>query len=610
MVYFCGKVIFVKRFTFVVLLVVLAMGSASFLTQNVSCQPLSWRYKAPAEVYSASVSADGNYLIAGTKDNNILFFDKELVQGREVWKSTAVRSVVTTAISSDGSYVAAGSDDAVVYFFDRDFTGNKALWQYMVKGPAKSVSMSGDGNYLAAGSYDKRVYLFDKKFTNKAPLWYYIAGDQVTSVAISRDGNYIAAASRDRYVYSFDRVYTGQTFRWRFLTEAAVLSAAISADGSSIAAGSMDTYFYFAEQGFARGTYSWRLKTGGKVNSVAVSGDGNYIAAGSDDGFVYLCDKKFTGNNYLWRFQTGGKVLSVDLDYDGTYVIAGSEDNYVYLFDRKLTAKTYLWRYLTGQNVEQMAGGGPYDADVYSVSISDTGEYMAAGSEDSHLYFFAAPTGEQITTETTQATTTVVTTVVTTKGMCIIASAAYGSELSPNVQALRTFRDKLVLSTFAGTEFMKAFNAWYYSFSPTVAECIARSPTLQSLVRAMIYPLIGILQLATFAYTSVGFNRELGVVVAGVVASGLIGVVYHVPWLTVLLGYARKRRGFALHVSSLKPFFYAWIGTAALIAVAEILLAGTLMIIATAAFVLLTLTLTATVSASLIARRLIRIRND
>ena len=605
---------FLKRFTSVLLLVVLAMSFTSLLTLSVSSQPLSWRYKAPAEVYSVAVSADGNYIIAGTKDNNILFFDKELVTGRELWKTTAVRSVVTTTISSDGNYVAAGSDDAVVYFFDRDFTANRALWQYMVKGPAKSVSISGDGKYLAAGSYDRRIYLFDRKFTNKAPLWYYIAGDQVSSVAISRDGNYIAAASRDRYVYSFDKEYTGQTFRWRFLTEAEVLSVAISADGSSIAAGSMDTYFYFAEQNFAKGTYSWRLKTGGKVNSVAVSGDGNYIAAGSDDGFVYLCDRKFTGNNYLWRFQTGGKVLSVGVDYDGSNVMAGSADNYVYLFDRKLTAKTYLWRYLTGQNVEERAGGGPFDADVYSVSISDTAEYMAAGSEDSHVYFFAAPTGEQITTETTptttQATTTVVTTVVTTKGMCIIASAAYGSELSPAVQALRTFRDKLVLSTFAGTEFMKAFNAWYYSFSPTVAGYVASSPALRAVVRAIIHPLIGILQLSTSAYAALSFNRELGIVVAGLVASGLIGLAYHAPWLTVLLGYGKRRRGFVLHIRSLKPFIYAWIGTLAVIGVAEILLAETLMIIATAAFVLLTIALTATISATLIVQKLIRTRKN
>jgi hypothetical protein len=59
---------------------------------------------------------------------------------------------------------------------------------------------------------------------------------------------------------------------------------------------------------------------------------------------------------------------------------------------------------------------------------------------------------------------------------CIIATTTYGSELTPEVQLLRGFRDKIVLSTFAGSQFMKLFYAWYYSFSPDVAVFIASHP--------------------------------------------------------------------------------------------------------------------------------------
>ena len=38
---------------------------------------------------------------------------------------------------------------------------------------------------------------------------------------------------------------------------------------------------------------------------------------------------------------------------------------------------------------------------------------------------------------------------------CIIATSTYGSELSPEVQFLREFRDDTVLNTFAGSGFMK-----------------------------------------------------------------------------------------------------------------------------------------------------------
>jgi len=108
---------------------------------------------------------------------------------------------------------------------------------------------------------------------------------------------------------------------------------------------------------------------------------------------------------------------------------------------------------------------------------------------------------------------------------CIIASAAYGSELAPEVQSLRMFRDRKILSTFAGAQFMKIFNAFYYSFSPTVASIIASSPVLAAVVRALVYPLIYILQVSSSVFNALGFAPELGVVALGLFSGALVGIV-------------------------------------------------------------------------------------
>ena len=55
-------------------------------------------------------------------------------------------------------------------------------------------------------------------------------------------------------------------------------------------------------------------------------------------------------------------------------------------------------------------------------------------------------------------------------GGCLIATAAFGSEMAPQVQLLRELRDNTVLQTQAGTTFMTGFNQFYYSFSPAVAD--------------------------------------------------------------------------------------------------------------------------------------------
>lgn len=115
-----------------------------------------------------------------------------------------------------------------------------------------------------------------------------------------------------------------------------------------------------------------------------------------------------------------------------------------------------------------------------------------------------------------------------TGGGCLIATAAFGSELSPQVQFLREFRDQRILSTVAGQSFMNVFNAWYYSFSPYVADYERQNPIFQTSVKYAIYPLIGILSLSEQSYSLAGQN-EYSTVIAGLTASSLIGAVYFWP---------------------------------------------------------------------------------
>jgi hypothetical protein len=78
----------------------------------------------------------------------------------------------------------------------------------------------------------------------------------------------------------------------------------------------------------------------------------------------------------------------------------------------------------------------------------------------------------------------------TTGGGCLIATAAFGSELSPQVQMLREIRDNAVLGTASGTAFMTGFNQFYYSFSPTIADWERENPIFQDAVRITITPLL------------------------------------------------------------------------------------------------------------------------
>lgn len=72
-------------------------------------------------------------------------------------------------------------------------------------------------------------------------------------------------------------------------------------------------------------------------------------------------------------------------------------------------------------------------------------------------------------------------------GGCIVATAAYGSELAPQVQRLREAREALA-GTEAGSALLHAFNAAYYSVAPAVADAQRQSPEFNGAVRAAIAP--------------------------------------------------------------------------------------------------------------------------
>jgi len=83
-------------------------------------------------------------------------------------------------------------------------------------------------------------------------------------------------------------------------------------------------------------------------------------------------------------------------------------------------------------------------------------------------------------------------------GGCLIATAAFGSEMAPQVQFLREIRDNMVLQTESGTSFMAGFNQFYYSFSPTIADYERENPAFKEAVKIALTPLLTSLTLLQY----------------------------------------------------------------------------------------------------------------
>ena len=121
-------------------------------------------------------------------------------------------------------------------------------------------------------------------------------------------------------------------------------------------------------------------------------------------------------------------------------------------------------------------------------------------------------------------------------GGCLIATATYGSELTPQVQQLRELRDNKLLQTESGSAFMESFNDFYYSFSPGIADYERENPYFKEAVKIAIIPMISSLSILNH----VDMETDAEVLSYGISLILLnVGMYVGVP-ATVVMGIRKK----------------------------------------------------------------------
>jgi hypothetical protein len=123
-------------------------------------------------------------------------------------------------------------------------------------------------------------------------------------------------------------------------------------------------------------------------------------------------------------------------------------------------------------------------------------------------------------------------------GGCLIATAAYGSEMAPQVQFLREIRDGKIMATESGTAFMTGFNQFYYSFSPAVADYERENPMFKEAVKLTLTPLLT--SLAILNYVDIDTEQEMLGYGIGVILLN-IGMYFVAP-AAVIIAIKNRRK--------------------------------------------------------------------
>jgi len=327
--------------------------------KNLRSSNFIWNYTAEDAINSVAMSSNGNYIVAGSADNKVYFFDR--INSIPLWNFTTGGSISSVAISPDGQYIVAGSFDSKVYLFNK--TSSSPLWSYTTGGSIISIDISSDGQYIVAGSVDNNVYLFNR--TNPAPLWSYTTGGSISSLAISSDGLYIVAGTfnPDGKDYLFER--DSSTPLWYYNSTFHVTSVAISSDGQYIISGDVSGDLYFFDKSSSTPLWNYTVSSF-SIDCVDISLDGQNVVMGDSGGTIYFFDKS-NSIPLWWNSDLWGTINSVAISSNGQYIALGSGQK-VYLFDKDNSIP--LWSYTTENTIS-------------SVAISYEGQYIIAGNLDS-----------------------------------------------------------------------------------------------------------------------------------------------------------------------------------------------------------------------------------
>jgi len=197
--------------------------------------------------------------------------------GIVLWE-TREPGISSASITANGKYLVVGTKvgrNSEVILYAENGTN---LWRYPAPDGIEFVAISQDGNTIAA-VHSYRLIVLDNKGTILSEV---IPKYHPTSIAISPDGSQIVTGS----------TFGGQSFNrsgsqlWQAYDEG-INSIAISMDGQTIISGSQKNVSYFNENG----TLMWGVPVDRAVASISISADGDTILAGSYNGTVYLLNR-------------------------------------------------------------------------------------------------------------------------------------------------------------------------------------------------------------------------------------------------------------------------------------------------------------------------------
>lgn len=305
--------------------------------------------------YWVDISNNGAYAAAGGKATPKAGFVRAYAVAGTGQSRTRLLDYPTTArvnqvgLSADGTWLAAGAEK--LYLFKRGSDGTyKLTGSYDAGSTVETIGISADGKRVIAGSYNSLLLVFDNTDGTLAkPTQWKLPSSYSHSIRLTPDGTTFVAGGPSGYVYYFDideLKKTGKpTLSYQCPAQSAVYGVAVADDGSYFAgvcnnssADKKGLVFYIQRTG-STGTLKWTYKTDRNPNCVSLNQATGHVAVadGHPDGTpgnFYLLDATSSSpdGSLIWQYGTGNMSWPIMISSKGNAIAAGSDDSKIYYF--------------------------------------------------------------------------------------------------------------------------------------------------------------------------------------------------------------------------------------------------------------------------------------
>jgi hypothetical protein len=478
--------------------------------------------------YSFQITSDGGYIVAGgaysfSAEDYDAWVLKLTSSGDIEWKNTYGGGSGDRALSiqqtEDGGYIVAGwthsfgAGGSDLWILKLTSSGD-IEWQRTYGGStsdnAYSVQQTSDGGYIVAGETES----------------FGAGNDDIWVLKLSSTGT-----------IDWQRTYGGSGDDWgEYIRETSDGGYIVAGATESFGAGLADLWVLKLT---SSGDIEWQRTYGGTEGEYGVSiqetSVGGYIVAGSTKSFG-----AFRTEYDLWMLK-----LSQDGEISACAITGSSDasvsDTSISPSDTNVTPVsknviTYNTDILPGESdatvhnlcpgphtltLSATAGGTtdpepgtyPYDGgtEVIITATPSSGYTFSGWSGDVSSYYhritIAMDSDKSITANFSQTAPEDVDggddIVPGKRGVCFIATAAYGSALHPYVSNLRNFRDRYLMQKNIGRKMVDL----YYKYSPFIAEIIAKNKALKIVARISLFPVVA------FSYSMVHFGPAITTVI-------------------------------------------------------------------------------------------------